>query len=332
MRIIILHNEVSADDRADERDVLMQRDAVAEALRRLGHEVEFVGCTLDLGAVKSGLEARRPDVVFNLAEALGGSDRLAALATLLLESLGIPFTGSGTDALMATNNKVAAKQRMHEAGLPTPAWITAGGERSQSLAYASGYGTPRMIIKAVWEHASVGIDQESLVSGDEGNSVEERIRRQEAVWGRACFAEAFVEGREFNLSVLASLDGPQVLPPAEIDFSAFPADKLRIVDYRAKWDEQSFEYHHTPRRFDFPESDRPLIDRLSELARKCWLVFGLRGYVRVDFRVDRDGQPWILEINTNPCISPDAGFAAALAQAGIPYEEAIRRIVEDAMR
>jgi len=68
------------------------------------------------------------------------------------------------------------------------------------------------------------------------------------------------------------------------------------------------------------------------LARKCWIVFGLRGYVRVDFRVDRDGQPWILEINTNPCISPDAGFAAALAQAGIPYEEAIRRIVEDAMR
>ncbi|MGA2035451.1 MAG: hypothetical protein ABSG68_24650, partial [Thermoguttaceae bacterium] len=116
-------------------------------------------------------------------------------------------------------------------------------------------------------------------------------------------------------------------PPAEIDFSAFPPGKPRIVGHRAKWEADSFEYQGTPRRFDFPAEDRPLLDRREELARACWRLFRLRGYARVDFRVDGRGQPWILEINTNPCLSPDAGYAAALAQAGISLEQAIGRIL-----
>ena len=103
-----------------------------------------------------------------------------------------------------------------------------------------------------------------------------------------------------------------------------------MVGYRAKWDEGSYEYHHTPRRFDFPAADVPLLDGLRDLARRCWPLFGLAGYARVDFRVDAAGRPWILEINTNPCIAPDAGFTAALAQAGIGYAEAVGRILADA--
>ncbi len=122
----------------------------------------------------------------------------------------------------------------------------------------------------------------------------------------------------------------QVLPPAEIDFCAFPPDKPRIVGHQAKWDQDSFEYQQTPRRFVFPAKDKPLLSRVSDLARSCWGLFGLSGYARVDFRVDNDGQPWILEVNANPCLSPDAGFAAAVTEAGISYDEAIQRIVNDA--
>jgi D-alanine-D-alanine ligase len=121
-----------------------------------------------------------------------------------------------------------------------------------------------------------------------------------------------------------------VLPPAEIDFSAFPPDKPRIVGRQAKWEEASFDFQNTPRRFDFSPADQPLVERLSRLARDTWTLFGLRGYVRVDFRVDLAGEPWILEINANPCLSPDAGFAAALAQASIPFPRAVARILEDA--
>jgi D-alanine-D-alanine ligase len=147
--------------------------------------------------------------------------------------------------------------------------------------------------------------------------------------GRPYFAEQYIEGREFNLSLLADAGGPQVLPAAEIDFSRLPAGKPRIVGYKAKWKADSPEYHATPRRFDFASADGPLVERLAELSRSAWQCFGLRGYARVDFRVDRQGRPWILEINVNPCLSPDAGFAAALDRAGIPFPQAIARILHD---
>jgi D-alanine-D-alanine ligase len=123
---------------------------------------------------------------------------------------------------------------------------------------------------------------------------------------------------------------PEVLPPAEIDFSAFPVGKPHIVAHGAKWDATSFEFHHTPRRFDFSAADAPLLRQLRELTLECAQLFHLHGgYARVDFRCDADCRPWILEINSNPCLSPDAGFAAALAEAGIGFDEAIQRLLEE---
>jgi D-alanine-D-alanine ligase len=150
--------------------------------------------------------------------------------------------------------------------------------------------------------------------------------------GRPCFAEQFIEGREFNLAILDGPQGPELLPAAEIDFAAFPPGKPRIVGHRAKWVAGSFEFENTPPSFDFPDQDRPLLDQIGNLTLACWRRFGLRGYARVDFRVDPEQGPWILEINTNPCLAPDAGFAAALARAGIPFPQAVQRIVNAAAR
>src|SRR5208282_3020872 len=94
----------------------------------------------------------------------------------------------------------------------------------------------------------------------------------------------------------------------------------------------SFEYANTPRRFEFPAEDEPLLQVLTSMSRKCWQEFELRGYARVDFRVDNAGRPWVLEINTNPCISPDAGFMAAAVRAGLSIEEVVRRIIAEATR
>jgi len=102
-----------------------------------------------------------------------------------------------------------------------------------------------------------------------------------------------------------------------IDIAPTTLGKERIVGYRAKWDPAAFEYAHTPRTFEFPPTDAPLIDRLREIALRCWKIFGLTGYARVDFRIGPDLRPYVLEINDNPCISPDAGFAASVERAGI---------------
>ena len=112
----------------------------------------------------------------------------------------------------------------------------------------------------------------------------------------------------------------------------YPQGKPRFVGYNAKWDESSFEYTRTPRCFDFPPEDASLLAELQRLSLRCWDVFGLRGYARVDFRVDADGRPWVLEVNTNPCLSPDAGFMAAAARAGLSCSDAVRRIVMDSCK
>jgi D-alanine-D-alanine ligase len=237
--------------------------------------------------------------------------------------LGVPYCGCRTESLFLTTHKTLAKERMRQAGLPTPEWM----EPDKPL--AASHVSRNWIIKGVWDQGSRGMDDGAVLRNVESAEVRRQLSERAARSGRPCFAEQFIEGREFNLGLLAGPDGPESLPPAEIDFSTFPPEKPRIVGHRAKWDAESFEYRCTPRHFDFPPSDAPLLARLGDLARRCWTLFRLRGWARVDFRVDAVGEPWILEVNGNPCLSPDAGFAAAMEQASITYDQGIQRIMED---
>ena len=323
MRVTILHNAVSPDDSPSDRDVLVQAEAVVGALDRLGHPWEQLSCTLDLEALHRQLSARRPDVIFNLVESLAGSDATAVAVPALLDGLGLRYTGSHASGMALSNDKCEAKRYLSSVALPTPEWITA-----DSLAVP--FRADHYIVKARFEHASKGLEDDAIVRCDSLEAARQAVRHKSRAMRRPCFAERFIRGREFNLSLLSGPAEPEVLAPAEIDFSAFPAGKAHMVGYRAKWDEDSFEYHNTPRRFDFATTDAPLLARLESLARTAFLALGLSGYARVDFRVDAEG-PWILEVNANPCISPDAGFAAALAQSGIRYKDAIARIIRAAL-
>ena len=140
-----------------------------------------------------------------------------------------------------------------------------------------------------------------------------------------------MDGREFNLSLLAKGTAAEVLPPAEMVFLDYPPGKERVLGYRAKWVPEAFEYSHTARRFDFPPEDLALIEQMKEIALRCWALFDLRGYARVDLRVDEDSRIFVLEINANPCLTPDAGFAAAVARAGISPAQMVQRILEDSV-
>lgn len=327
MKIVIAHQAVPADATSDERDVLVQAAAVSDALACRGHAVSVLPCTTDLGNMRRKLAVLKPDCVFNLVETLENSGRLIHLAPAIWETAGIPFTGSSSETLYLTTHKLLAKERMLAAGLPVPEWVE-GRERnvkSSTLNVQRSTNINDWIVKSVWEHASVGLSDASVLRGV--TSAEAAVRTPEGF-----FAERFIDGREFNLAMLACPDGPEVLPPAEILFEDFPADKPRIVGYAAKWDEDSFESLHTVRRFADPDTDGTLIADLKRLALRCWEVFNLGGYVRVDFRVDAQGRPWILEVNSNPCLSPDSGFAAALEKAGIPYVDAMERIVREAVK
>lgn len=325
MKVTILHNAVADSDSAADRDVLLQVAAVEQALWSLGHESRRLPSTLNLEAMEESLTSHRPDLVFNLVESLAGSDRLAHLAARLLDDLEISYTGATAAALHLTTNKPLAKTQLRAGGLPTPAWTLCDDSVDSSL-------SPPYIIKAVWEHASLGLDDHAVIRDGDGSTVRDQIASRARQLGQSCFAEQFIEGREFNLSLIAAPDGPQVLPPAEIDFSAYPPDRPHIVSYAAKWEQTAVEYRQTPRKFTFPPADETLLASLRSLALACWNLFELAGYARVDFRVDGDGQPWILEVNANPCLSPDAGFAAALAQDHLSLQTAVDWILSDARR
>ncbi len=327
MKIAILHGEVPKGAGPDEQDVLAEAAVISEGLIRLGHEPVGVAMSLNLEVTAQTLKRLKPDLVFNIVESLAGTGRLIHIAPALLDALGIPYTGAQTEAMFMTSNKHLAKRLLAGAGLPTPAWFLDAKNPEAPVERGT------WIVKSLWEHASVGLDEDSvLLDADQNRLVEEIAHRRKRLGG-SCFAEKFIDGREFNISLLASRGGscshPEVLPPAEIRFDAYPPGKIRVVGYRAKWLPDSPEYEQTPRSFDFAESDARLLSRLRELSLACWRLFELRGYARVDFRVDSSGKPWILEINANPCLSPDAGFFAATERAKIEWTNVLERIIDD---
>jgi len=325
-KIVILHSDVAPNAGVDELDCLQQAQAVSEAMISLGYEPIMLPFVMDLNENIAALRALQPDVVFNLMETLAGRGSMIYFATALLDYLQIPYTGCLTDAMFLTSNKPLAKKMLHASGIATPPWLTADG-------IAVGHTTSdTYILKPSWEDASVGLDDTAILRTTNRETLLNTLQNRKQILGMDCFAEAYIDGREFNIALLATDRGVRILPVAEILFQDFPQDKLKFLDYRAKWVEDSFEYDNTRRSFDMDLQDTALIASLQEISLTIWHLFGLRGYARVDFRIDQQGNPFVLEINANPCLSPDAGFAAALEQASIRYADAIDTIIRSAIQ
>lgn len=327
MRVLIAYNELGQAAGPDEADVLHQVAVVESSLAALGHSSTSCGCTLDLESLSRRLVDEQPDVVFNLVESLGGHDRLIALVPALLEALAIPFTGSSASAILTSTDKLGLKRLLGAASVPVPPVVRVGrgcGEDDGPRTVAHP-----VIVKSQWCHGSHGmLDDVVLEAGADLAAAMDRLGPR---LGEPCFAERFIEGREINVSFLAGAEGLLVLPPAEIVFTDFPVGKPQFVGYRAKWETESFEYCNTPRTFDFLSADEELLGRVTSVARSAWQVAGLAGYGRVDVRIDALGRPWVLEVNANPCLSEDAGFAAALEEAGIRRDQAVAWILDAAL-
>ena len=317
-KVLLAINTMSEDPAGDELDVLVQAEAVENALDRLGHSHMKTFCGLNLEKVKEVIRSESPDLVFNLVETIDGKGSLIHLLPSLLEALGLPFTGSGSYPLILTTDKVRTKKILAEHQVPTPEWILPGSIPGPDP-------EKRYILKPTWEDGSAGITDDSLVEGGafdfKGFSREKKFTEY--------FLEEYIDGREFNITLLAGPKGPEVMPVAEMQFVDYPEQKPRILNYASKWDSDSFEYEKTVRTFRLPKEDSELVVQMKKISLRCWELFQLRGYARVDFRVDPLHRPFVLEINANPCISPDAGFVAACAEGGVDYSTMIERILMD---
>ncbi len=319
-KVVVLHEAIPEGARPDELDALVQVEETGAALERLDFAVRTLSAGLNVETWLRELESQRPDCVFNLVESLGGDGRLITLAPTILTAARIPYTGCDADAIYLSTNKLLAKHWMMMHGIATPAWFASADAVDRSKG--------PWIVKSVWEHASLGIDDASVVHDKKALAARLALCRQR--FGGEWFAERYIDGREFNISLLEEHGKPRVLPLAEILFEGYAIDKPRIVGYDAKWNSDTVEYRNTPRIF--PDLDGKIAQRLETLAKKCWQLFKLRGYARVDIRVDKRGMPWVLEINANPCLASDAGFVAAATRAGIAFDSVITAIMAAATR
>jgi D-alanine-D-alanine ligase len=321
MKVLVLHSDIAADAPPEEIDTITSAKAVAEALEKHGHQAPLAPFTTDPDKLRALLAREKADLVFNMVEGIDGIGHLAPIAPRMLDEAGIPFTGVDAIAMAVTSDKPLTKRRMRDAGIGTADW--AEGPDWQGLT------DKKYIVKSTLEDASVGLDDGCVVFGAE--AAKRRAAESERIHGGRWFAEEYIDGREYNISMMAGPDGePIVMPLAEMRFDGWPSDKPRIVGYDAKWIELDIN-DQMVRDFDTDTRDPVLAAKLRKSCIGVWKLFGFKGYVRVDFRVTPEGEPLVLEINTNPCIAPDAGFAAAGEQLGIPYDQLIVRIVDTAL-
>ncbi|HEY5439886.1 MAG TPA: hypothetical protein VIJ90_01265 [Gemmatimonadaceae bacterium] len=314
MKIAIIFDGASADAAAPaDLAILGTVNAVEVSLAGEGNEILRISVHADAKWIDR-LRRARVDLVFNLCESIDGVAALEPPVISVLELLNLPYTGSSSWTTSLCLRKHVVNAALERAGLPVPKFaVVRRGGAIPSVGFPS-------ICKPAAEDASIGIEQRSVVRTT--RALTERLGAMLERWDEV-LVQRFVEGREVNVGIL----GDAVLPIAEIDFGHMPKGMWRIVTYRSKWedgcDEDLGSAPRCPARL--PAS---VASQLRRIAIAAWRIAGGSGYGRVDMRIDGRGQPWILEVNANPDIAPDAGLARMARVAGIEYGALVRRVCE----
>jgi D-alanine-D-alanine ligase len=319
--VLILYNKISKNPKGDELDVLDQVRIVSGALKEIKYEVREQQLDMNLDKAVREIRKVNPYIVFNLAESIYNKGEFAYFAPAILTYLDVPFTGNPHIPMFFSSNKVLAKKELARLGIPTPAWFMP--DDLDKLNKRKKY-----ILKPIWEEGSLGLDEDSVFTGSDQNMIERISKKSRNYY----FVEEFIEGREFNVSIIGTREGPRVLPIAEMTFRKYPEGKPKIMGYTAKWKEDSFEYTHTRRTFSIPGTDRDIKEKIREICTRCWNEIGFKGYVRIDFRLSKDRKPYVIDLNLNPCISASGGFVAASGKAGYKFTEVIEMLLEEALR
>ncbi|MBM3989566.1 MAG: ATP-grasp domain-containing protein [Planctomycetes bacterium] len=327
--ITVLYNDDSALAHGSAQDaiaVLAVKDcarAIAEALTSRGHRATAVGVPPEREGVLRAVAAVRDELVFNLVEGLGGDSRFEQAMAWLYELHGVRYTGSGPRAMALCMEKPVTKAVLEAAGLPVPrGTVLARGDES-----VAGLRFPLMV-KPAREDASHGISIDSLVR-DEA-ALRAQARRMIDTYAQPALVEEYIPAREINVALLGGSRGVEVLPLSEIDYSLFASDEPHLVTYAGKWIEDSRDWDLTKviAARDLAPAQSA---RIESVARGAFETLELRDYARVDLRLDERGEPFIIDVNPNPDISPGAGFHLAAERAGLSYSELVERVVHSAL-
>ncbi len=337
LSVIVLFNQASpitrAEDQLAEMGVLDAVGATVSALSRAGHSVETLGIGDDIQPLIDRLR-NSPAVVVNYCEAFGGCAKGESLVAAVLELLAVPYTGSPPEALALCLDKIKTKRLLAGCGLPTPPFLEFTSEHAalpdaelESLLVEQEIEWP-VVVKATCEDASQGLDQKSVCETIE--ELRAAARRITESYGYPALVEQFISGREFNACIVDD-PAPRCLPIEEVEFDRTVGDFWPIVTYDAKWLTGCAEDRATVALCP-TQLDAATESEITRLSLEAVRLTGCRDYTRVDLRLDPDGKLYILEVNANPDLGPDAGVAFQLEAAGIALDDYLVRMVEYAAR
>lgn len=313
MKVAILFDGASAFAASPDQAILGTVEAVSAALTAEGNEIVRIPVHPDARWVDK-LRRARVDLAFNLCEAIDGVAALEPAVISVFELLGLPYTGSSSWTTSLCLRKHVVNAALERAGLPVPKFaVVRRGGSIPSVGYPA-------ICKPAAEDASIGVEQRSVVRTS--RALGERVGSMLERWDEV-LVQRYIEGREVNVGVL----GDAVLPIAEIDFGRMPKGMWRIVTYRSKWEDGSDEDLGSAPRCP-ARLPATVAAQVRKIAVAAWRIAGGSGYGRVDLRIDDRGRPWILEVNANPDIAPDAGMARMARVAGIDYGALVRQVCE----
>ncbi len=285
-------------------------DDLAAAIETNGFLVKRIGNVKNLIQQIDGLDV---DIVFNLAEGAGGRNRESQVP-LILEMRGIPYIGSDALTLGITLDKVMAKKFFLAEGIPTPRFFEAGSTRG--LEDLNTIGFP-LIVKCRAEGSSKGLSARSRVTNHE-----ELLRQVELitrVYKQSALVEEFIRGTEFTVAVVGN-EPPEALPVVQVQIDG----KTDLGDDFYTFERISSDNLRYVCPAGIPDD---MARRLQELALRVYRSVECRDFGRVDFRVDEDGRPYVLEINPLPCLALEDVFSYIPRCMGQTYEQMIHRII-----
>ncbi len=299
-----------------------------ECITRMKRGLSVVGVEATPVAIRRELNGAlqhfdpREYVVFNWAEGLDGSPNAYDAVPPMLEQLGYAYTGADAWSLSASLDKGFTKKLLLDAKIPTPV------SKVYDRAVLNGWRRYPALVKPATEHCSFGITREAVV--DNPQQLKERIQYVIDTWKCPALVEDFIDGTEFNVSVWGNGDEAQVLPISAMDYSAFADYHDRLCTFDAKWNPESEAYRLTA--VQCPAAlDKTLKRRIERVALATYKALRLRDYGRVDMRV-RNGVPYVLDVNANPDITMEGGFARSARAAGYDYGQMTARILGLAAR
>ncbi len=311
MKIAFTHNlQLTDSEEEAEFDRPETVEAITQALRAMGHEVEPIDVSGPASRLVARLEALSPDLVFNTAEGTRGRFR-EAFFPALFDLLGIPFTGSDAYACAITLDKQLTKMIVAQAGVPTPAWRLVSRESPLPKGKELGLSFPLMV-KPNFEGSSMGIGPDSVVE-DEA-SLRTRVDAMLARFPEGMIVEEYVEGSDLTVPFLerANHSTSGVLEPAQYLFDAKGLDRrYNIYDYSLK------QTHFDDVSVRVPAEIPPEVRQMAiDYSKRVVKALNIRDAARIDYRLTPSGELSFIEVNALPSFEPGASIYASAALSG----------------